>query len=314
MSTVHDCAKEDPQDHTHNMATIIPTEDLTTSPPPSINERGTPPSSATRKPRFRFSTALDLLLCKAISEKNAHIPPQNQKMKLMNEACELFLTILPQRVREMYVDPKGKTISDRFELISKQRRSDDGKARAASGISEERTELDIILDDLLLQRDEVEEQRRKEREEKTEKDKNIEAASEEMRTKALSRSSAAGLSADDAEEPKRKVRRVVSLDSDDEELEMLKASMQERRETERKRLEIESARLEFERKEAIERRDKVEREQVLEAKRLEIQQSELELARQKTFAELASQRAQMEERKAMVSFLSSLAKKIGSSE
>ena len=46
------------------------------------------------------------------------------------------------------------------------------------------------------------------------------------------------------------MRRVVSLDSEDEELEMLKSAIDVWREKERKRLEIEWDRLEFERKEA----------------------------------------------------------------
>lgn len=304
--TFHKPGEHSRQTHA-NMSTFVPSVDLTTNPSSSTNDDTTSPSSATRKPRFRFTTALDLLMCKAIQEKNAHAPPQNQKMKLMNEACDLFLTIIPQHFRDMYAEPKGKTISDRFELIAKQRRSDDGKTRAASGIAEERTELDMLLDDMLLQRDEVDEQRRKEREEKTEKDKKLEEASAEIRSKALSRASVAGSSEEDGIESKRKVRRVVSLDSDDEELEMMKAAIDERRENERKRLEIERERLSFEMTEARERSDKAEREHELEKKRLDIQKGELELARQKTFAE-------MEERKVLLSVLSGLSKKIGSSE
>ena len=110
------------------------------------------------------------------------------------------------------------------------------------------------------------------------------------------------------------MRRVVSLDSDDENIEMLKSVIDERRENERNRVKIEHARLYVERKEASERVDEAERDQGLEKKWLDIQQRELYLARQMTFAEFASQRAQMGERKSMVSVLSSLAKKIGSSE
>lgn len=306
-AATHDAAT--PPAVTRDAATLLSNGEAMT--PSSNCDSVTPPSSATRKSRFRFNIALDLLLCKAIFEKNAHAPPQNQKMKLMNEACELFLTIIPPRIREMYADPKGKTISDRFELIAKQRRSDDGKNRAATGIAEERTELDMLLDDMLLQRDELEEQRRKERDEKTEKDKNLEEASMDIRSKALSRSSAVSASGEDGNESKRKVRRVVSLDSDDEELEILKSAIDERRQNERKRLDIEQERLAFEMKQAKERSEKAEREHELEKKRLDIQQGELELARQKTFAELASQRTQMDERKVLVSVLSGLAKKLG---
>lgn len=107
--------------------------------------------------RFRFTTELDLLLCKAVMETEAHIPPYNMKIKRMSEACELFINSLPSGVRNIHIDPKTKTVSDRFELIVKQRRDEDAATRAASGISEERSEFNVLLDDLILMRDDVEE-------------------------------------------------------------------------------------------------------------------------------------------------------------
>ena len=103
------------------MATQDEVTDLTvtSSPTTSLNNVG----RASRKSRFSFTTALDLVLCKAVAEKNAHDPPPNQKMKKMSEACNPFLSLIPTHIRNLHIDPKGKTVSDRFELLVRQRRN-----------------------------------------------------------------------------------------------------------------------------------------------------------------------------------------------
>lgn len=189
-----------------------------------------------KRKRFRFKPQLDLLLCKAVMETKAHAPPVNKKMEVMGEARNLFISGLPAAVRETYSEPKVKTISDRFDLIANHRRDEDRKNSSASGISEEKTELNDILDDLILQRDEDDESRRKVREEKTELDKKLDVDAEEIRSQATSRMSRPQV--EEGEEGERKKRKVVSIDSDDEELELLKKSLAERRENERTRMEL----------------------------------------------------------------------------
>ena len=68
----------------------------------------------------------------------------------------------------------------------------------------------------------------------------------------------------------RKVRKVVTLEWEDEEMELLKQTIEYRRENERKRLELERARLELGSKKAEERRKKQRKDHELEEKRLEI--------------------------------------------
>lgn len=300
------------------MAEVIDADDPISSTPPRAPSRDTASNStvnsASKKPRFRFTTELDLLLCKAVSEKGAHAPPVNEKTKLMQEACMIFITALPTRTREKYVEPKGKTINDRFELLVTNRRREDGKTRAASGISEERKELDELLDDLILRRDEVLEARRKQADEKTALDKRLDDAAKDIRSKAMYRKTAdetkdGSEKSEHGEERSKKKRKVVTLDSDDEELELLRESIAERRENERKKMEIDQQRLDLERERAEQEREDGKRKHELEKKRLEIEEAKVELERQKTMSELAERRAGIEERKAMVGALSGLAKK-----
>lgn len=288
------------------MAEII---NLTSTESPTVQSEhgaaGDVQRSATKKSRFRFSTQLDLLLCKAVCEKGAHVPPVNKKMEFMNAACALFIEVIPSALKERYMEPKGKTVSDRFDLIMTQRRSEDKKNRASSGISEEQTELNVLLDDLILQRDEMDESRRKEKEEKTATDQKLDDASKEIRSKAVTR-----MSSEASDESERKRRKVISLDSDDEELELLKESLAQRRENEVQKIELERERVEIERERAEVETERVRKEQDLEAKRLALEEAKLEMNNQKLMSELAERRAAIEERKAMVSALSALAMKL----
>lgn len=202
-------------------------------------------STPTKTRRFRSSTQLDLLLCKSINEKRAHVSPMNKKTDLINEACALFISVLPQEVREKYMDPKRKTCSDHFNLLVSQRRKEDMKNRNASGIFEKQTELNQILDDLILQRDEVDEVHRKKRDSKTVQDKKLDDAAKQIRSQATSRMSR--LSSEDSSEykPERKKLKVVTVASDDEEIKLLKQSITKRRKNERKKMEIDRERLEL---------------------------------------------------------------------
>lgn len=62
-----------------------------------------------------------------------------------------------------YIDPKGKSVSDHFKLIFNQRHEEKKNNCNASGISEEQTNLDDPPDDLLHQRNALEEERREKR-------------------------------------------------------------------------------------------------------------------------------------------------------
>lgn len=273
------------------------------------------PGSATKKRRFRFTTQVDILLCKAVSETGSHIAPRNEKLKLMEKACEIMVKALPATHSTMYQNPVAKTCNDHFELIVKQRREVDRAKRNQSGISEEVSELDLLLDDLILDRDTVEEHRRNERAEKTARDKRLEDAGVEVREEAMTRMSKRSASISDDEEDgdrkkKRKKRKMDVLESDDEEIELLKQTIADRREMERKKLELDQKRFDMDEKRQQKDMDRCKRQMDLEEKRLELEKQKMEMERQKLFADLAERRAAIEERKSTVGLMSALAKKL----
>lgn len=100
-------------------------------------------------------TQLDIFLCKAVSEAGAHVARRNEKCKIMEKACIVMIEALPGNHRATYHDPTWKTCNDNFELIMKQRRGTDRVKRNQSGIYEEVRELDMLLDDLIVERDTI---------------------------------------------------------------------------------------------------------------------------------------------------------------
>lgn len=146
-----------------------------------------PSDERLKKKRLRFTTRLHLLFFKAISEAGARVAPRIENSKLMQKEKEIMVTTLPAYIRETCLEPSWKTCNDHFDLIAKQRRETDHANRNKSGISEEQSELGAPLDDLLLQRDEMEEKRREEKDAKTALDKRLKDAGNEMRDNAKAR-------------------------------------------------------------------------------------------------------------------------------
>ena len=103
------------------------------------------------------------------------------------EALQLFLTSAPEGCFDTVTSPTCKTLSDRFKKILSDHRLAARDNAAASGIIEVRGERELLLDDFVLEIDEWSEQRRDERDEKTEFDKRLQNAGEEMRDRALNR-------------------------------------------------------------------------------------------------------------------------------
>lgn len=107
-----------------------------------------------------------------------------------------------------------------------------------------------------------------------------------------------------------KTRNVVSLDSEAEELKLMKDTIADRRQAVLKKLIIDRQRLEMKQERGKEETESAERALDLHEKEIAIEQSRIQMERQKLVVELAEPKTVIEERKIMVSLISSLAKKI----
>ena len=151
-----------------------------------------------------------------------------------------MIAALPAQVKNACTDLTCKTCNDHVELLVKQRRETDRENRNKSGIAEDQTEFDGLLDDLITQRDDMEEKRREEKDEKTALDKRLDEAGKELRQRAKSRMSKRASESDesDTEGSGRNKRKGISLDSNDEELDLLKETIADRRIAEKAEMDI----------------------------------------------------------------------------
>lgn len=135
--------------------------------------------------RIRFTDGWDVLMLKAVVLCNAHVAEHGSSRKKFDEALSVFMSNAPPSQKFGIQAPSWKTIYDRFHKVVATHRSEDREQVAASGISEERTEKRMLLDDIVLAMDEIAERRRAERDEKTANERRLQEAGERIRLQAL---------------------------------------------------------------------------------------------------------------------------------
>lgn len=191
-------------------------------------------------------------------------------------------------------------------------------AVASSGVAEENSERTQLLDDIVLQIDEASEQRRLEREERSQRDRKLQEAGERIRERSIGITTNTpegtdAASTDDREkasETTRKRTRRRVTDSDEEETEWVRTHLQSRTAFESDRARLEERRLDLD-KEQNERRLCVEEKQVeLLEKRLSIEDRRLLYDEKRLALETEERRGLMEERKEVLGVLSALVKKL----
>jgi len=268
-----------------------------------------------RLKRFSYTAAWDLLLLKAVATSGAHIAAHGQTTARYQEAVSLFLQAAPTGSLKDVVSPTWKSLRDRFKKITTDRREENKANAGASGIIEVRGEREVLLDDLLHGMGEHEELKRSERDEKTEKEKQLVRAGERIREQALNRQSCSASDevvdlakelSTQAERPtlSSKVKRSrLTYESDGEDKQILFDDMRARRETESKRLRLEEMRLEMD-------KSRDERDANRDAKVQDREERKLILAERKTEIELEERREALKERKSMIDVLASLASKL----
>lgn len=246
--------------------------------------------------------------------KGAHVQPHNEKCKLMEKVCIVMMEVVPGNHNATYQNPAWKTCNNHFELILKQRRDMDRRKRNQSSISGKISELDMLLDDLILECDTVEEQRRKEREVKTVKYRHMEEAGIEVHNDAMTRiskrSSSSNNEDDESNGKKMKKRRIATVDAEDREMEMLVQRIADQRETEGEKLDLEKKRLELGEKHRKEEIDRANRAMDLDEKRLAIEQQRMAMEKQNLLGDMVERRAAIEEPKSTVRVMSALVKKL----
>ena len=276
-------------------------------------------SNGSKKKRIRFIAAKDYLLLQAVCSARAHVAPHGETGRRFDEAARTFVEAAGSSLGDV-LTPSMKTVRDRFTTVIEKRKVDVKRTTAASGIVEERGAKEELMDDLIFEMEEHLERKRAEEAERTEKEKQLVEAGEEVRRKALSRLNGQGgeklenrtegsvvieteenlvMESSSTRKPRLK-RRAISLDSDNDERDAFIEEMNRRKQADEKCMKVLEERLELD-------RIRCEREgarQELDARRVTVEEKRLQLDERKYEMEVQERRATMEERKGMVDVLS----------
>ena len=275
-----------------------------------------------KKRRIRFSTAWDILLLKAVVTADAHLAPHGEAQMRFQDALTHFVAAVPPATFETIQAPSWKTLNDRFKKIVADHREAVKRNEAASGILEVRGEQEMKLDDIFQAVDGNEEARRAERDERTELDKRLRTAGEEIRNRAVSRaSSSANCDASGASEgassliptistPLTRQRSINGLASDDEDEALMKRHIQQQKDAEMRRLKLEEERFEFQKVQSERESEHMRRREALEERRFDLEERRLQMDEQREIIEREERRAAISERKEMTNILSALVKKL----
>lgn len=218
-------------------------------PPPQLPPA---PCPVKKKMKFTFNDDTKLLLLSAVQEHKAHVADHGHQAEKMKNVLNTFIENIPSDTWLRHEKPKVKTLSDKLRAMMKERKQTNEENTGASGIAEDVTDVDELLDDLLDEKSEFEESKKKEKQELNQREEALIAAGEDIRNKAIRHKSTEA----DPETPKPKRRKVMDLDDDSEWNEKIENHLKRKREQEdallqlkREELELQKERWEEEKKE-----------------------------------------------------------------
>ena len=223
--------------------------------------------------------------------------------KTFEAALALFLSSSLEGCFHTIQEPSYKTLSDRFKKVIADHRLAVRSKVAVSGITKIQGEREVLLDDIVLEMDEWAEQRRMEREEKTEFDKRLQGAGEEMREKAPNRVSPNDGKGDSPSDCRVvRYKRRFSVDQRDEEhRDLLAAHVKIKADMEQKRLKLDEERLEFERRKGTEEAKRIRRSQEHDTKVLALNDIRIQLEVERAALDREERKSALDERKQIIS-------------
>lgn len=216
------------------------------------------PSTSVKLKKYTFNADGRLALLKSVREFDAHLAKHGEKDKAFEKVYSRFIENMPSSAFLTRQKPTVKTLRDKLRALLSARKSENRKNQAASGISEDMTQENMLLDDFVLELNESTAIKNEDKGRQTENEKKLKKAGEEIQQRALKRLST---TEKDGRSPAKKRKR-----SDDNEFEeWMEVMNEEMRDTKKlrreeldlrkKELELQEKKLQFEQEEKEGRRD-----------------------------------------------------------
>lgn len=284
--------------------------------------------------RIRFNERMDIVLLKSIIAVKAHVAERGMSQRKFEETLKVYVGNV--RLNNGVTSPTWRTLYERFKRVVADHCIDTRQLEASSGVAEEVTERTQLLDDIIHEMDEFTEQCPLERQDKIQRDKDLQGAGERIRAHAIGSTSDALQTSETGDhenynEPSdmpRLKRRRRQMYYSDEESDLIRSHLASRHSAEEarakavdhrlefemqqseRRIPMESQRMEFE-KLQNERRQRLEdRQGELEARRLEIDKRRLYNDEKRLSIESEDRKGLSEERKQILGVPSILVNKV----
>ena len=151
---------------------------------PPLTQR---PQASRAPTKFIFTYDTKLLLVQCVQEHEAHTAGYGKLDTAFGNVRETFIENMDAATWEKQTKPSVKTLRDKFRSLVRARRDANSANEDASGIAEDITEMDQILDDLIQEKDREEEDRKKTRDEESARDADLSQKGFEIRGEAVCR-------------------------------------------------------------------------------------------------------------------------------
>lgn len=291
---------------------------LTSGPVPSTHSADTDDServTETRRKlkRFNYIVAYDELLCKCVREHDAHKAGHGKKIEAFEAVRCSFINNISPRVFLSHEKPSAKSVRDRYIRLEERRRDEVRENAAMSGNLETTTDLDLLLDDLILEKDECEESRRAERDEQNAREQQLNAAGATIRQLAVARKRRISDTDDvtESETPKKQTRGTSNSALEDVSACMVE-SVERQQEHDGKKIELDEKRFRFEVQRAEKDEERFNRTQTITERKLDLEERRFEFERKDREERMKLEREEREgareERRAMIDLMRSLVK------
>lgn len=264
--------------------------------------------STNKRRRIRFNTSLDILLLQSVMLAGAHIAKHGAMQKSFEDACLQFMKNAPRYLITEATKPSWKTVNDRFKKLVSERRAENNHNMTLSGITEVVGEREQLLDDIIHRMDEANEVVSAEKEERSQHEKRMTEAAEEIRRFATSRTVSDSTSTGDgtpqsstrSPSSRKQKRRIFGYESDEEDRNMLNRAISDRTEFEKKKIKLEEERLHMDK--LREEKEEARRGQIndIESRKLALEERRILLEEKKQEMDREEKRASIIERRQMV--------------
>lgn len=267
-------------------------------------------SGLIRKKRMRFNPSWDNILLKSVVHADAHLARHGESQNRFEQVLKCFDDQVPVEVWASTTKPTWKSLSDRFKKLISDHKVSRRINEGSSGIIEVRGEREELLDDIVLAIDDMEEERRNEREERTTMDKRLQEAGEAIRNRAVGGAGETTETQSEVITPSTSTNSVVgsvprrgTVEGEDEERQLLDEHIKRMSEFETKRLKIDEDRMAFEVESEKNSTLRLNRDHALIERRLALEEKRFELSERRQVLD-------SEERKQMSTLLSALTKEL----